>query len=108
MTQPARHQQPIFAAKPGLVMQADAPLPCLADRILHEPANPSRVTPQCVFAAGKRAFDVVVRDCGTLAEAKVAIYADLPLHLNGWTYAEMKVRRLRSISWGVIYRVERG
>lgn len=107
--QPApRHQQPIFAAKPAVALaSADLPLRRADDLELREPADPSRVTPQCIFAAGKRSFNAVVRDVKNAAEAKIVIYADLPLYAEGWVFEGMKVRRVRELSWGTIYLVER-
>lgn len=65
------------------------------------------MTPQCIFAAGKRSFNAIVRDVKNAAEAKIAIYADLPLCAEGWVFEGMKVRRVRELSWGTMYLVER-
>lgn len=49
----------------------------------------ARITPLCVFAAGRYAFDVLVRQpSAILQNNKLAIFEALPLSANGWKFEQ--------------------
>lgn len=79
-----------------------------ADLLHHTPHQYPMVSPRCVFAAGRKAFEVMVRARTTQGEAKAHIFNVLPLEARGWDFDKAKLSRIGIYATGVLWKIERG
>lgn len=67
------------------------------------------VTPLCVFAAGRDAFDVIVRRGEFPNGIKAAIFDELPLERHGWDFRSSRLSIVKNTPDGQpVYHLERG
>jgi hypothetical protein len=66
-----------------------------------------RVSPHSIFAAAHSRFDVTVRGVLDAREAKILIFRELPLEDHGWNFQTARIRHLRNIPAGMIFRMEK-
>ncbi len=66
-----------------------------------------RVKPLAIFAAGRERFEALIPGFSNSIQAKIAVFAELPLEENGWDRAQASVRHIRNVPEGMIWLAER-
>lgn len=80
----------------------------LAPNIARAPGQLPLVTPACVYAAGRKSFEVMVGGGAFAAEeAKARVFAALPLEESGWKFTTARISRIGIYSGGTRWRLER-
>lgn len=65
------------------------------------------VRPHCIFAAGRKSFDVIVLKLTDAQEAKLMIFNALPLKANGWDFRRTSISLIGEPLDGNVWRVRR-